>query len=378
MSIYRKIDFGEPMIREEETQAVLEALRDPILVHGRRVQRFEEEFAAFVNARYAVAVSSCTAAMHLYYIYLGLGPGDEVVMPAQTHVSAAHAVELTGAKPVFVDSEPETGNMDLDCFVDKININTKVISVVHFLGMPMNMKRVKIIAKQYNLKILEDCALALGANFDGHHVGNFGDVGCFSFYPIKHITTAEGGMLITNDENIAFAISKRRAFGKGDGLYYDVQELGCNYRMNEIQAAIGIEQLKKVEGFLKKREDNHYRLRSKLNDVGEIGRFLSTHGEYQSSYYCFPILLGESLIWKRTQIINSLKKRGVGVSIYYPRPVPHMTYYREKYGYEPKGFPEAAKISYSSIALPVGPHLDLKDMDFIAEAVKESIMEAKF
>ena len=361
------------MIREEETQAVLEALRDSILVHGRRVRQFEEDFAAYVGARYSVAVSSCTAAMHLYYLYLGLGPGDEVIMPAQTHVSAAHAVELVGAKPVFVDSAPWTGNMDLDLVYPAVNINTKVISVVHFLGIPVNMKRIKIIAKHYNFKVLEDCALALGAKFDGHHVGNFGGVGCFSFYPIKHITTAEGGMLVTNDENVAFAISKRRAFGKSNGLKYDVQELGCNYRMNEIQAAIGIEQLKKVDGFLKKREENYYRLRYRLHHIDEIEQFETTHGEYQSSYYCLSILLRN----RRMEIINSLKKKGVGVSIYYPRPVPHMIYYREKYGYKSEDFPEAARISYSSIALPVGPHLDLEDMDYIVEAVKESIMEAK-
>jgi dTDP-4-amino-4,6-dideoxygalactose transaminase len=247
------------MIGEEEKKAVMEVLDNPILVHGPRSREFENSFASYTGAPYAVCVSSCTAAIHLTHFCLGLGPGDEVIVPAQTHTATAHAVELTGAKPVFVDAEIETGNIDTDKIEEKITERTRVISVVHFLGMPVDMERINAVAKKHNLFVLEDCALAIGTKYEGVRAGLLGDVGCFSFYPVKHMTTAEGGMLITKDKEIALKIERQRAFGvdrhmgerKIPGVY-DVNMLGYNYRMNEIQAALGIEQLKRMDEFLKK------------------------------------------------------------------------------------------------------------------------------
>lgn len=381
----RTIPFGKPMLDEKEKKAVINVLNGTTLTHGPLVKEFEKMFALFTGAEYAVAVSSCTAGLHLYYFHVGIGPGDEVIVPVETHVATAHAVELCGGKPVFVDSENITGNIDLDQVEKKITEKTKAISVVHYLGMPVDMKKVMEIASKYGLPVIEDCALAIGTKLNGKHAGLWGDVGCFSFYPVKHITTAEGGMIITRSKKIADSISKLRAFGidrnivserKIPGIY-DVQELGFNYRMNEISAAIGIEQMKKVEDFLEIRKRNYMTLHNELRNIEEIELFKTTYDDYKSSYYCMAVILKEPLCRKRFEIMEVLAQKGIGVSIYYPKPVPLMSYYKNKYGYKENDFPVAFRLSDFSIALPVAPHLDQEDMIYIAATLKEIIIKLR-
>jgi len=376
----RTIPFGKPIIGDEEKKAVNDVLSGNILVHGPRAKEFEASFKAYTGANHAVSVSSCTAALHLSYFYLKLGPGDEVIVPAQTHTATANAVELCGTKPVFVDSEKETGNINIDQIEARITERTKAISVVHYLGMPVNMTRVAEIAKRRNLFLVEDCALAIGTYFKKVHAGLHGDTGCFSFYPVKHMTTAEGGMLITRHQEVASRIERQRAFGVDRHVgeravpgIYDVTMLGFNYRLNEIQAALGIEQLKRIDGFLEKRKENYQLLSSRLRGIDEIKQFQSSQGDYQSSCYCLSILLNEQLCPKRFEIVNHLKQNGIGTSVYYPKPVPCLSYYKNKYNYDDSDFPIASWISRSSIALPVGPHLDMEDMEYIAETVKNAI-----
>ena len=380
----RNIPFGKPLIGAEEKEAVMQVLNSPILVHGPKTKAFETAFASYAGAPYAISVSSCTAAMHLSYFYLGISKGDEVIVPAQTHTATAHAVELCGAKPVFIDSEKDTGNIDLDQIESAITENTKALSVVHYLGMPVNMEKIVEIAKKHNLFVVEDCALAIGSYFKGTHAGLYGDVGCFSFYPVKHMTTAEGGMLITKHKEIADKVMRQRAFGVDRHMgeraipgMYDVNMLGYNYRMNEIEAVLGLEQLKKINGFLKKRKENYEFLSKGLIEIDEIIQLKSTHGHYQSSYYCFSFLLNDYLASKKFEIIQYLKEKGIGTSIYYPQPVPHFTYYRNKYGYTDDSFPVASWISKNSIALPVGPHLNVDDMEYIVKSIKCVIKNTK-
>ena len=373
------------MIGAEEKAAVASVLEGPILAHGPRAKAFEESFSAWVGGGHAVSVSSCTAALHLAYFHLGIGPGDEVIVPAQTHVATAHAVEFTGAKPVFVDAEPHTGNIDINEVESRITEATRAISVVHFLGMPVDMERINAIAEPRGIWVVEDAALALGSRYKGVHAGLLGDVGCFSFYPVKHMTTAEGGMFLTRHSDVAEAIALKRAFGvdravgerKTPGVY-DVTTLGYNYRMNELQAALGGEQLKRMEGFLAARKANFEALSRGLAGIDEV-EILQTggSGEFESSYYCLSAVLRDDVAELRFEVVERLKELGVGTSVYYPKPVPHMSYYRDKYGYDEKSFPHAARISYQSIALPVGPHLDLDDMSYIAASLKQSIAETK-
>jgi len=251
--------------------------------------------------------------------------------------------------------------------------------------MPVNMHRVTEIAKKHGLFVVEDCALALGTYLDEVHAGLFGDVGCFSFYPVKHITTAEGGMVITKNKDFAHKISQQRAFGIDRNIVserpvpgiYDVQELGLNYRLNEIGAALGIEQMKRVDGFLKKRLENHAALTAGLKTIDEIELLQSSYDGYRSSYYCQVMILKEPLAEKRFEIVSYLKEHGVGTSVYYPSPIPHLTYYRDKYGYSDASFPVASRISGNSIALPVGPHINHEDINYMVSTIKDAISEVK-
>ncbi|MCB1920355.1 MAG: DegT/DnrJ/EryC1/StrS family aminotransferase [Candidatus Competibacteraceae bacterium] len=378
-----KIPFGWPIIDDEERRAVTEVLSGPILVHGPKATEFEAAFAAFVDAPHAVAVSSCTAGMHLLYFSLGLGAGDEVIIPAMTHVATAHAVALTGAKPVFVDAELETGNIDIDKIEAAITHRTRAIAVVHYLGMPVDMVRVRRIADRYGLFVLEDCALACGTRLDGVHAGLWGNAGVFSFYPVKHITTAEGGMVVTRDGLLADRIRLLRAFGvdrahgerKVPGVYETVA-LGFNYRMSEIHAAIGIEQVRKLPGFLQVRGENYQALRDSLQGIPGLRVLEGQHGagtQYTHSWYCLNILLDDRLAKQRAKVIEAMNAAGVGTSVYYPHPVPRFQYYQQQASYDNRRYINAAAIADRSLALPVGPHLGTKEMASIAKTLQTVI-----
>ena len=377
----KNIPFGQPILGDEEKQAVADVLSGPILVHGPKSELFESSFAEFTGAPHAISVSSCTAGMHLIYHALGFGPGDEVIVPSQTHVATAHAVELTGARPIFADAELKTGNIDAATIESLITPRTKALAIVHYLGVPAEMDKVSKIAKKHGLFLLEDCALSPGASHKGVHTGLIGDAGCFSFYPVKHLTTAEGGMIILKDEALAQKLRLLKAFGvnrshgerkiPGD---YDVVDLGYNYRMSEVHAAIGFEQMKKLPAFLNKRRANFESLESLLNSKNGFRILPQPFDDVRtSSHYCMGMILDSDLAVNRATIMNRLKARGIGTSIYYPHPVPHMSYYREKYG--EISCPNAETISNSIIALPVGHHLESSDMQTIADGVCSVLSE---
>ncbi|MHC4128106.1 MAG: DegT/DnrJ/EryC1/StrS family aminotransferase [Planctomycetota bacterium] len=381
----RAIPFGRPIIDAAERDAVLAVLSQPVLTHGPLGRRFEEAFAAFTAAPHAVATSSCTAALHLAYLFPGLGPGDEVIVPALTHVGTAHAVELCGARCVFVDAEPHTGNLDLDRVEAAVTDSTRAISVVHFLGMPVDMVRVVAFARRHGLFVVEDCALALGSKLDGRHVGLHGDAGCFSFYPVKHVTTAEGGMLITRRADLAADAARRRAFGIDRNVVadrpvpgeYDVTHLGHNYRLNEIAAALGLTQMQRLAAFLAARRANHDALSAGLRELDEVRVLEGPGGRFASACYCLGLVLEGTLGSRRQAVVAELKARGVGTSVYYPRPVPHLSYYSGRYGIADNSYPVARRLSARSIALPVGPHLEPEDLPYIIASVKDAIAAVK-
>jgi perosamine synthetase len=216
------------------------------------------------------------------------------------------------------------------------------------------------------------------------HAGLLGDVGSFSFYPVKHITTAEGGMFITRHPEIAAKVGRLKAFGYDKMVgeravpgVYDVDLLGYNYRMNEIEAAIGLEQLKRAPDFLLQRSRNNVALREAFADIDEIRCLVDGSRDFQHAYYCLVAILKDELAMKRPEIINRLRDHGIGTSVYYPGPVPQLRYYREKYGFDPLLFPNASRISHQSIAFPVGPHLGEEDMKYIAQAVKKVLLDVK-
>ena len=373
----KTIPFGKPIINKNELKSVLKILKSGVYVHGPKSKEFETKFKKLTNAKNAISVSSCTAGMHLIYFTLGIGKGDEVIVPAQTHTATAHAVELTGAKPVFIDCEKKSGNIDQKEILKKINKKTKAICVVHFLGTPVDLTKLKKIAKRKKIFLLEDCALSLGAKLKKTHTGLIGDAGVFSFYPVKHITTAEGGMIITKNDKLAKKLRIKKAFGIDKSFserkisgFYDAVDLGFNYRMSEIHAAIGVEQLKKFPQFLKKRELNFKFYKKNISKLTNISIVDDGNKNLTKSYYCINLVFKGKLKKKRLEIKNFLKSQKIGTSIYYPQPVPRMSYYKNKYGYNPKNFKNASEISDHSLSLPVGPHLDKKKISFIVNKLK--------
>jgi dTDP-4-amino-4,6-dideoxygalactose transaminase len=370
----RKISFGKPWITEAERSAVLSVLAGDVLTHGPQAHEFEKEFAAAVGGGNALTLSNGTAALHLAYWQLGIGAGDEVIVPAQTHVATVHAVEIVGARPVFVDCDRATGNVTPQAIEAAVTPRTRAIGLVHFVGIPCDMPAIMQIAARHNLKVIEDCALALGTRWDGNHAGLFGDAGTFSFYPVKHITTGDGGMLITRHPELAQKIAKARAFGVDRTFsersvpgVYDVLSLGINYRLSDINSAIGREQLKRLDTILQRRAQNFATLKDGLAGLDNVAVLDVTAPNQTSSHYCLTAVLGGQLASQRTEVIRRLSAAGVGTSVYYPHPIPRLAYYQKKYGEDLSRFPNAARISDQSIALPVGPHLEIDDMNYIAE-----------
>jgi perosamine synthetase len=377
------IAFGRPMLGDEERAAVLNVLSGTQLVHGPAARTFEADFVKFVGGGAATSVSSCTAALHLSYIQQGIGEGDEVLVPAQTHVATAHAVSYTGATPVFVDCEADTGNVSAAKIAPKITPRTKAISVVHYLGLPVDMDPILDLARKHNLFVLEDAALSLGATYKGVHTGLIGDAGCFSFYPVKHITTSEGGMLLSRHAELVESAENLKSFGYDKQVgertvpgQYDVKALGYNFRLSEMACAIGVEQLKKLDGFLARRAENFAVLKGALQGINEV-QILASDGDEvrRGSHYCLSIVVDETIAADRGEIILALKQRGIGTSIYYPVPVPLTRYYSGRYGAATEDYPNATRISSRSIALPVGPHLSIRDMITIANALKAVLSE---
>jgi dTDP-4-amino-4,6-dideoxygalactose transaminase len=349
-----KVRFARPVLGKEELSAVHEVLRKAHrrpLTSGGRVIQFEEAFQDFVGGGRAVAVTSCMAALHLACLCLELGSGDEVICPALTHPATAHAIALTGAKPVFCDAHIESGNLDPDLLPALLTSRTKALSLVQFLGKPAYMMSCVDFARRHNLRIIEDCALALGASHSGRHVGLIGDVGCFSFYPAKHMTTGEGGMLLTNNPLLAAKAKRLRAFGYGDNRDADITEIGLNYRMTDMQGAIGLEQLKRVPGFLMRRRDNAAFLRRALKAIG-LTEVLGTD-------YALSVLIPT-----RDRVKERFVSIGIETSIYYPRPVPYHPVYSGA-----GTFPVAGRICGEGLALSVGPHLDHGHMRLMADSL---------
>ena len=367
----RKIPFSSPDIQDSDLQAVESVIRSGWLAHGKYSERLEELFCKYTGAKYATTVSNCTAGLHLSCLAARFGPGDEVIVPAQTHTATAHAVEYTGAKAVFGDVDLLSGNIALEDLDRKLTDKTKGIIPVHMAGYPCDMEKIKIFCQKHNLILIEDCAHAIGTTFNGIHAGNFGVTGNFSFYPTKQITTGEGGIVISNDKSIINEIKKLKAFGidtppklRTKPGVYDVQGLGYNYRMTDFQAALGVGQMERYGENVTGRRKNAKLYCKILKEINEIS---FTEYSDDHSYFLFQIILDKSI--DRDRILMGLKENGVGVSIHYATPVPLMSYYKNKYGYKDKDFPNAVHYGNQSISLPVHAKLTESDIEYICQTL---------
>ncbi|MCD6431250.1 DegT/DnrJ/EryC1/StrS aminotransferase family protein [Candidatus Bathyarchaeota archaeon] len=363
------IPINAPQIGEEEIEAVVKVMKSGVITHGLgagpMVTKFEKAFARFVKAKHAIAVNSGTAALHLAVTAAGIKQGDEVILPSFTFVSTAEVVAMNRAKPVFVDINPETYNVDPEKIGKIVTKKTKAIISVDLYGLPCDMKVIREIADKHGLAIIEDAAQAHGATYKGKPVGVFSDMACWSFYASKNMTTGEGGMVTTNSDETAEKLRALRSHGEKEK--YKSLMLGHNYHMPEIQAAIGCVQLKKLPKFLAKRRENARRLTAKLKENNKLQLPKEPKG-YRHSWYLYTVRLKNAKKMRRDKIVEKLHKRGIGAEVYYRNPIHLMPYYRKFGKYK---LPETEKAANQVFSLPVHPGVTKEQTDFIAESVLE-------
>jgi len=356
------IPISRPSIGEEEKQAVLRVLESGRLTQGNTVQAFEKAFAEYCGVRYALAVSSGTAALHTALLAHGIGPGDLVITTPFSFVSSTSSIILTGARPIFVDIDPATFNIDPVEVRDKakalyrVGLAAKAILPVHLFGCPCDMRDLGSIAQEYGLIVIEDACQAHGASVDGKKVGTC-QTGCFSFFPSKNITSGEGGMVTTNDWQIAERVAMLRSHGMRERYHYKV--LGFNYRMSDIHAAIGLTQLRKLDRLNEERIRNAAYLTERLKGVVTP---LVPEG-YRHVFHQYTIRIGQGA---RNAVVRRLSRRGVGARVYYPNTLSTLPYLDN-----PQHFPNAEAAAREVVSLPVHPGLSRDDLNWIVEAVNE-------
>lgn len=353
------IPIAKPLIGKEEKKAVMEVLSSGMLIQGSRVERFERDFANYIGVKRAVATSSGTTALHLALLAAGIKKGDEVITTPFTFIATANSILFCGAIPIFVDIDERTFNLDASKIEEKISEKTKAIIPVHLYGQPCDMDSIVEIAEEHDLLVIGDAAQAHGAKYKGKRVGSIADLECFSFYPTKNMTTGEGGMITTNDDEIVRTARVIRNHGSIER--YEYSRLGYNYRMTDIAAAIGIQQLKKLDRFNRARMENVEYLTRELSDMEGI-ETPYCRPEVEHVYHLYTIKCRG-----RDELAGYLEKNGIGYGIYYPEPLyryPHL----KKFGSE---LSIAEKTSKEVISLPVHPSIDKKDLDRIIEAIKE-------
>jgi len=374
------LPFHTPDIGEEEIQSVVETLRSGWLTTGSKVKQLEENFAAYTGAPYAVAVNSGTAALHLALEAIAIKPGDEVIVPTMTFTATAEVVLYLNARPVLVDCEPDTLNIDPAQIESKITSKTRAIIPVHMGGHPCNMERILDLARAYNLRVIEDAAHALPAHYGNKMVGTIGDITCFSFYVTKTITTGEGGMATTANPEWSermrmmslHGISKDawKRYSKDGSWYYEVLSPGYKYNLTDIAAAIGIEQLKKCERFREARRRIAETYDKSFAEVPEITTPV-IQDDVRHAWHLYIIQLNlERLGIDRNAFITALNEAGIGTSVHFI-PLHLHPYYRRVFGYQPKDFPNASDAFARIISLPIFPTMGRMDVQRVISAVKE-------
>lgn len=360
------ISIAKPLIGKEEEEAVLSVLRSGQLVQGPKAKEFESMFAEYCGAKHAIATSSGTSALMACVHSLGIQEGDEVITTPFTFIATAHAIFAYGAKPVFVDINEKTFNIDSSKIESAITKKTKAIMPVDLYGLPYEYDSISKIAKKYSLSIIEDACQAVGAEYHGKKTGVLGDLAAFSLYPTKNITSGgEGGIITTSNDYLAEKIRYYINIGQKARYVYD-SEVGVNFRMPELHAAISIEQLKKLDFISKKRNENAQFLLSALKGLPNVILPQTPKG-LTHVYHQFTIRITNG---KRDYVAEELKKREIGIGIYYPQPI-HLTPPYKKIGYKKGDFAISEKIASEVISIPVHPLLAQKDLDYIAKNLKE-------
>ena len=361
------IHVAAPIIEVEEIDAVNEVLRSGMLAQGPKVTELEEAFAKYCGTKYAAAVNSGTAAIHAALHAAGVGPGDVVITTPFSCIATINPILFMGAKPVLVDIDPETYNIDVSKIESAITEKTKVIMPVHLYGQPCDFAELNELANKHGVKIVEDACQAIGADYGDKKAGNLGDLACFSLYATKNIMCGEGGMITTNDENMLTAIKQFRQHGMSGPYQY--QGIGYNYRMTDLQAAIANEQLKKTDKFNGVRSKNADLLNEGLKNLQ--GLVLPTVAEGRTHvYHQYTVRVTADAKVSRDELAEALREKGVGAGVYYPKglhTIPHIA----EYGYDLGDFPETEVATTEVLSLPVHPRVSEEDVQKIIDAMKE-------
>jgi perosamine synthetase len=357
--------IAKPAIGQDEISAVTAVLESGMLASGDRVIEFEKKFADYCGTTHAVAINNGTAALHAALLAADIGHGDEVIVPAFSFVATASAVLMCGAKPVFVDVDEQSFNIDPKLAAEQVTPRTRAIIGVHLYGQPFDVKGIQEICTSHNLKLIEDAAQAHGALYNGEKVGSFGHFGCFSFYATKNMITGEGGMVTTSEK--AYNERLRLIISHGQSEKYVHTRLGYNYRMTDIGAALGIVQLKKIDKFNLRRRKNAEFYNANLSVKGLITPAVS-HG-VQHVYHQYVIKLTEEFPMSRTEFMDYLKAKGIGSAIHYPIPI----HRQPMFGLTnyPDPCPVSTKLSSMVLSLPVHPLLDQKELTYICDTINK-------
>lgn len=390
LTTHMNVPIARTSLLESEIQSVMEPLRSGWLVQGPKVREFEDKWSAFTGAKHSIAVTSCTTGLHLSLAALGLQPDDEVIVPAFTWISTANVVEHLGAKVVFCDINLETFNLDVQQLASLVTSKTKAILPVHLFGMAADMEPINAFAKQHKLWVVEDAACGFGSRYQAQHVGTLGHMGVFSFHPRKAITTGEGGMITTQDDELAAKLRRlrdhgaamsdlQRHLGARPYLLADHPDAGYNQRMTDLQAALGSAQMERASDIIQERQ----RLAQRYDKAFSGLTWLRTpvnHIGYEHGYQSYPCLFRPESVKpdavsrineRRNAWMDKLQKAGIST-----RPATHavhmLTFYREKYKLKPQDFPNAYAANDCSISLPLFHGMTAEEQDYVIERVLES------
>ncbi len=372
--------FGAPLIEQDEIDEVVATLKSGWIGTGPKVAKFEQMFAEYKGCAHAVAASSCTAALHLSMLAIGIEPGDEVIVPTMTFGATANAVIHAGGRPVFADCERDTMNIDPRDIERKITPRTRAIIPVHFAGRPCDMDAIMAIAEEHKLKVVEDCAHAIEAEYHGKKTGTFGDLGCFSFYVTKNIITGEGGMVITGNEEYANKIKilalhgmtkdAWRRFSDEGYKHYQYVYCGYKYNMTDIQASLGIHQLPRVDRYWERRREIWEFYNHALRDL-PVFTPAPVEEDTRHAYHLYTVLLDiDNLGLSRDQFLEEMTRRNIGVGVHYIALHLH-PFFRDEYGYKRGDYPHAEWISERTVSIPLSARLEERDAQEVLSIMEE-------
>lgn len=386
MTNIRQIPFAKVFIGDNERKYIKEVLDSGWLTTAGKTLELEKRFAEYVGAKYACAVNSCTAALHLGIDALGIQPGNKVFVPSMTFTASAEVIRYMNADPVFLDTEYLSNLITPEIIENAIQKHPDVryLIVVHYGGQAANMPEIMKICHQHNIKILEDAAHAFPASLNGKMVGSFGDITCFSFYANKTITTGEGGMLVTDDEQMYKRVKTMRLHGINRDIWdrftakvpsweYDVVEAGYKYNMPDVNAAIGLGQLEQAELFRTERQKAVEFYFHHLADLEMLDLPLSHVPLQDHAWHLFPIVLNAKANITRNNLIEKLAEAGIGTSVHY-KPLHHMTYYKERYKLNATDYPNAEKTWQGNLSLPLYPFMTEGDLTYICDTLKQILI----